>query len=78
MGPHEPHEVQQGQVQGTAPGLGQSQIWAKTGRRTPTEQPCGEDLEVLVKEKLDIRNSCVVAAWEAKILGCISRGVAAG
>jgi len=35
----EPHEVQQGQVQGRAPGLGQSQAQIEAGRRMAREQP---------------------------------------
>lgn len=37
MGPPESNEVQQGQVQGVALGLGQSQICIQAGRRTPWE-----------------------------------------
>ena len=35
VGPCEPNEFQQGQVQGAALGKGQSQVFILTGRRTP-------------------------------------------
>ena len=44
MGPWKPNEVQQGQVQGAALGLGQSQVFIQTGERSPWEQPCREGL----------------------------------
>ena len=59
-------------------GWGNPRYGQRLGEELQRSSPVEKDLEVLVKEKLDIRNSCVVAAWEAKILGCISRGVAAG
>ena len=43
--PHEPDDVQQGQVQGDALGLGQSQIRVQIGRRTHWEQFHGERLQ---------------------------------
>ena len=44
VGPQEPNEVQQGQVQGVALEPGQSQVFIQTGGRTPLEQPCEEGL----------------------------------
>ena len=39
VGPWKPNEVQEGQVQGVAPGSGQSQITVQTGKNAPWEQP---------------------------------------
>lgn len=46
MGPSEHHEIQQGQAQGPAPGLGQSQAQIQAERRVDWEQPWGEGLRV--------------------------------
>ena len=45
VGPCEPHEVQQGKVQGPAPGLGQPPVSIHVGRWRIWEQPCQEGLE---------------------------------
>jgi len=42
VGPCEPNEVQQGQVQGVALGPGHSWVCVQIVRKTPREQPCGE------------------------------------
>jgi len=39
VGPCQPHEVQQGKVQGPASGLGQSQAETQVGQRMAQEQP---------------------------------------
>jgi len=44
VGPYEPREVQQGQLQGAAVVPGHSQMFIQTGWRNPWQQPCGEGL----------------------------------
>ena len=44
VGPCKPHQVQQGQVQGPAHGLGKSQAKMQAGQRMDWEQPWGEGL----------------------------------
>lgn len=71
MGPCEPHEGQQGQVQGAAPGSGQFQAQYRLDRGRNENSPEDKDLEMLVNEKLHITSQCVLAAQKAKfILGC--------
>jgi len=71
-GPCELHEVQQVQVQGTAPGSGWSETWAQTERRTHWEQPCREGFV----------GSGGGKAWHEPVVrasspeSCINRGVA--
>lgn len=42
---YKPHEIQQSQVQGPAPRLGQSQVWIQAGQWLKGEQPGREGLE---------------------------------
>ena len=61
MSPHELSEDQQGQVQGAAIGLGQSQTVHKS-RELIESSPANEDWEVLVNKKQDMSWQCVPAA----------------
>ena len=68
MGLCEPHEVQQGKVQGPASGLGHPCYQYRLGH---------EDLEVLLDEKLDMSHQRALAAQKANhILDCSKRRVA--
>ena len=70
LGTREPQEIQQGQVQGVGPG--QSQIRVQTGEKLESS-PAGKDLEILVDEKLHMRQQHIPAAQKANsILGCIN------
>jgi len=68
----ETHEVQQGPVQGPAPGLGQAPYQYRLEDEGIESSPAKKDLRVLTAEKQDMSHQCALATQKVnRILGGI-------
>ena len=77
VGTGEPHEVQQIQMKGLAPGFWQHPLSVRAGDKRIEHSPCESDLRVLVDGRLGMRQQCALAVQKANcILDCIQRSVA--